>query len=78
MDVGSILSRFCFPRPSKRDVGSTWVSGRKSLGVFQLEEAELSVEAGRISCQAAIRSDDPVAGDNQGDGIVPDRSADRL
>ena len=42
------------------------------------EEPYLLVNTAGVACQAAIRTDDPVARDNERDGIVPYRTADCL
>ena len=39
-------------------------------GAFVLEEPALFIQAGAVAAQGAIRTDDPVAGDDDGDGVA--------
>lgn len=45
---------------------------------FQFQQLDFNVQSARIAGQAAVCSDDPVAGDNNGNRIMTDCSADGL
>ena len=48
------------------------------IGFFQSQQAQFFIDAAGIAGEAAIAADYPVAGDNDGDFIMPYRPADRL
>ena len=64
------MSRFSsWQRPAARNA---------QAGVFQLQKSGLSVNTAGIAGQPAAGTDDPVAGDEDGNFIASDRAAHRL
>ena len=49
----------------------------REVGVFQFEQRGFPVESAAISDERTVCSDHPVARDDEGNGIVSDRAADR-
>ena len=45
---------------------------------FMGQQPAFGIKSTGITCQAAICADDPMAGYDDGNGIPPDRTADRL
>ena len=51
---------------------------KSNFRVLQFQERALFFHASGVAGQAAIRADDPMAGDEDRDRVVPDRPADSL
>lgn len=48
------------------------------IGFFQAQQFELFIHASRIACQASVFSDNPVAGNQDGDVVMSDCISDSL
>lgn len=46
-----------------------------AVRLFYLQETGFTMEAGGIAGEGAVGADDAVAGDDEGDGVVPHRSS---
>ena len=61
-----------------RRIAGTGGEIARKIGMFQFEQGGFSVESAAVSDECASQADDPVARDDQGNGIVSDCAADRL
>ena len=55
-----------------------WREKLRQVNVFQFQKVNFPIHAAAVSREVSVRADYPMAGDDKGDGVVPDRPADRL